>query len=461
MSSSIPNSSAERDRQVALHPFVDPLGQVEPFVVSAGKGIRITDEQGKVYIDAMAGLWCASLGFSNERVARAAYEQMLRLPYYHAFTGKTHLPLIELSEKLLDMAPVPMSKVFLANSGSEANDTAIKLIWYYNNALGRPAKKKIIGRVRGYHGITLATASVTGQVINHRGFDVPLPGFVHVQAPDTYHNARPGESEEDYATRCAEELDALIVAEGPDTVAAMFMEPVVGGGGVLVPPATYYEKIQAVLRRHDVLIVADEVICGFGRTGKPWGCQAVGIEPDILSCAKALSASFLPISALLINQKVFDGLARQIHEIGTFGHGFTYSGHPTAAAAALEVLKIYEEDRVFDHAASVGAFLQSELRRRLSSHPLVGDVRGIGLLGGVELVADKALRQNFPPTRKVGAAMVRLCESLGLIVRACPNDTIALSPPLIITREEVSEVIDTMARALDLLAAEVAQDNAA
>lgn len=456
MNTHLPNSAAARDKKVALHPFVDPLGTIEPFVVTGGEGVRVTDENGKSYIDAVAGLWCASLGFRNERLALAAYRQMQVLPFYHAFTGKTTMPLIELSEKLIELAPVPMSKVFLANSGSEANDTVIKLIWYFNNALGRPEKKKIIGRVRGYHGITLATASVTGQVVNHRGFDVPLDRFLHVQTPDFYHNGLAGESEADYATRCAEELEALIQREGPETIAAMFMEPIMGGGGVIVPPETYYEKIQAVLRRHDILIVADEVICGFGRTGNYWGCQTMGIEPDILSCAKALSAAFLPISAILINERVFEGISRQIHEIGTFGHGYTYSGHPVPAAVAIETLKIYEEDRIIERAAETGAFMQAELRRRLANHPMVGNIRGKGLIAGVEIVADKGAKANFPPEQKVGAQIVALCEARGLIVRACPNDTIALSPPLIISTQEVTEIIDTIEVALGQLSERLA-----
>ncbi|WP_137929120.1 aminotransferase [Mesorhizobium comanense] len=451
MTVSIPNSTAARDKAFALHPFVDPLAGIEPMVVTHGKGVRVFDEQGKSYIDAVAGLWCASLGFDNERLARTAYEQMRKLPFYHAFTGKTNVPLVDLSERLIQLAPSPMSKVFLANSGSEANDTAIKMIWYYNNALKRPRKKKIIGRVRGYHGITLATASVTGQVINHTSFDVPLSGFHHVQTPLFYHNGLPGESEEDYASRCARELEELILAEGPDTVAAMFMEPIMGGGGVIVPPRTYYEKIQAVLRRHDVLVVADEVICGFGRTGSYWGSQTMGIEPDILTCAKALSAAFLPISAVLVSEKVVDAIAQETHAIGTFGHGFTYSGHPVPAAVALETLRIYDEENIMSRAAETGGFLQAELKRRLAGHPLVGDIRGAGLIAGVEIVADKAERRNFAVAEKIGPTLVRLCEANGVILRSCPNDTIALSPPLIISRAEITEIIDRIEAGLDLI----------
>ncbi|MBV8914276.1 MAG: aminotransferase class III-fold pyridoxal phosphate-dependent enzyme, partial [Acetobacteraceae bacterium] len=295
------NSAAARDIAHVLHPYTDLKAHQEqgPMIITRGEGVRVYDDAGKDYIESIAGLWCASLGFSNERLAKAAYEQMRKLPFYHAFTAKSHEPMIDLSEKLLSVAPVPMSKAFFANSGSEANDQAIKMVWYYNNALGRTAKKKIVGRIKGYHGITIGAGSITGLPNNHRSFDIPLPGFIHTMTPHYYHGAQEGESEEAFATRCAEELEKLILAEGPDTVAAMFAEPVMGAGGVIVPPRTYFEKIQAVLRKYDVLLVADEVICGFGRTGNYWGSQTFGLEPDLLTCAKALSSSYLPISAVM------------------------------------------------------------------------------------------------------------------------------------------------------------------
>ena len=395
-----PNSAAARDIAHALHPYTDLVTHQEngPTIMARGKGIHVWDEDGREYIEAVAGLWCAALGFDNERLAKAAYDQMRTLPFYHAFTAKSHGPLIELSERLINRAPVPMSKVIFANSGSEANDTAIKMAWYYNNALGRPQKKKIIGRVKGYHGITIAAASLTGLPYNHRSFDLPLPGFVHTITPHFYHGALDGETEEAFATRCADELEKLILAEGPDTVAAMFAEPVMGAGGVLVPPKGYFPKIQAVLKKYDVLFVADEVICGFGRTGSYWGCQTFGIEPDILTCAKALSASFLPISATMVNDRVFQALAAESHKIGTFGHGYTYSGHPVPAAVAIETLKIYDEMNIAEHASTVGAHMQAELRRRFEGHELVGEVRGVGLIGAVGAGG----RQGRPPQFRPG-----------------------------------------------------------
>ncbi|MBV8590832.1 MAG: aspartate aminotransferase family protein [Acetobacteraceae bacterium] len=453
-----PNSPEARDIASVLHPYTDLQQHLEagPLVVTHGKGVRVWDDAGRDYIESLAGLWCASLGFDNERLVQAAARQMRKLPFYHGFAAKSHEPMIELAEMLLERAPVPMSKVFFANSGSEANDTAIKMVWYYNNAIGRPHKKKLIGRAKGYHGITLASASLTGLAYYHRNFDVPLPGFLHVSAPHYYHGGRPGESEEQYATRCAEELEALILAEGPDTVAAMWAEPIMGAGGVLVPPKTYFEKIQPVLRKYEVLLVADEVICGFCRTGNYWGSQTFGLQPDIVTCAKALSASYLPISAVLVNEEVFRGLARGSHEVG-FGHGYTYSGHPVAAAVAVETLKIYDEERILDHVREVGPHMQAELRRRFESHPLVGEVRGIGLIGAVEVVADKQNHTNFDPALKIGVRLAKLAEKHGLIPRNLINDTLAFSPPLIITTSEIDEMFDRFEAGLDELAGELQQ----
>lgn len=457
------NSAAARDIAHALHPYTDLVAHQEagPMIISRGEGVRVWDEAGRDYIESVAGLWCASLGFSNERLARAAYDQMRRLPFYHAFTAKSHEPLIDLSEMLIQRAPVPMSKVFFANSGSEANDSAVKMVWYFNNALGRPQKKKLIGRIKGYHGVTVAASSLTGLPNNHRSFDLPLPGFLHTMTPHHYRGAEPGESEEAFATRCAEALDQLIIAEGPDTVAAMFAEPIMGAGGVIVPPRTYFEKIQAVLRRHDVLLVVDEVICGFGRTGSYWGTQTFGIEPDIITCAKALSAAFLPISAVMVNERVFQGLASESHEIGTFGHGYTYSGHPVPAAVAVEALKIYDEINIVDHVRTVGAHLQSELRRRFAGHELVGEVRGIGMIAALELVADRDTRRSFDPKQKVVARLTKLCEQHGVIARGLPGDSLAFSPPLIMTVAEIDEMLDRVAPALDELTVQLRRERLA
>ena len=458
-----PNSAAARDIAHTLHPYTDLVAHEEagPLIIARGKGVRVWDEDGREYIESVAGLWCASLGFDNERLAKAAYDQMRVLPFYHSFTAKSHGPLIELSEMLTARVPLENARVIFSNSGSEANDTAIKMAWYYNNALGRPHKKKIIGRIKGYHGITLAAASITGLPNNHRSFDLPLPGFVHTMTPHFYHGGMEGETEEQFATRCADELEKLILAEGADTIAAMFAEPCMGAGGVILPPATYFTKICAVLQKYDILLVADEVICGFGRTGNYWGTETFGMQPDIITCAKALSASFLPISATVVSEKVFRPIAAESHRIGTFGHGYTYSGHPVPAAVAIEALKIYDEIDIVGHVREVGPFMQAELRRRFAGHELVGEVRGIGMIGAMELVADKAARQNFDPALKMGPRLVKLGEAHGVICRGLPSDSIAFSPPLIITEAEITEMLDRVEAALNDLTVQVRRERMA
>ena len=341
----MPNSPQARDIAYHVHPQTDLKGHQTdgPLVIDRGEGVYVWDDAGNRYIEAMAGLWCASLGFSERRLADVAYEQMKKLPYGHTFYSRGHEPSIDLAERLLGIAPVPMSKVLFQCSGSEATDTAIKPVWYYNNAIGRPEKKKIIGRIRGYHGTTAAAVSLSGQPLMHADFDLPFPQFKHTDFPHYYRFHHDGESEEEFATRMADNLEKLILEEGPETVAAFFAEPVQGAGGAIVPPATYFEKIQAVLRKYDVLFVADEVICGFGRTGNMWGSQTYDLKPDMLTCAKALSASYMPISAVLVSEPIYQAMVSESEKVGVFGHGYTYAAHPVASAVALETLKIYEE----------------------------------------------------------------------------------------------------------------------
>ena len=444
-----PNSAAALDIASHLHPYTDARKHesVGPLVFTEGKGIYVYDEQGKEYIEGLAGLWYAALGFSEERLVEAATEQLRKLPCYHGFTHKAPLPTIELAAKLLEIAPVPMSKVFFADSGSEANDTMIKMVWYYNNALGRPEKKKIISRIKAYHGVTVATASLTGLPYNHRDFDLPIERFLHTSCPYHYRFAEPGESEEDFATRLAEDLEELILDQGPETVAAFIGEPIMGAGGVIVPPRTYWEKIQQVLGKYDVLLVADEVICGFGRTGNMFGCQTFNIEPDIMTMAKALSSGYQPISAVMISDPVYQTLADNSAKIGTFGHGFTYSGHPVPAAVALETLKIYEERDIVAQVRRVGPHLQDGLRR-YAEHPLVGEVRGLGLIAGVELVADRANAAPFEPAGRVGGFFAERAQAHGLIIRNL-MDVIAICPPLIITEAQIDTLLERFGQALD------------
>jgi len=448
MNASTHAANAAHDIAAHLHPFTDLAShaQVGPLVIRRGDGIFVEDDQGRRYLEAMSGLWCASLGFSNERLARAGSEALRSLPYYHTFNHRSNEAAIALAEKLLSLAPVPMSKVFFANSGSEANDTAVKLVWYYHNAIGKPRKKKIIARTRAYHGVTVAAASLSGLVPSHRDFDLPIERILHVDCPHHYRHAQPGESEEAFATRLADALEARILAEDPDTVGAFIAEPVMGAGGVLVPPATYFEKVQAVLRKYEVLLIADEVICGFCRTGEMFGSTTFGLRPDILTAAKALSSGYAPISAVMVSEQVHAAVAANSGKIGTFGHGFTYSGHPVSCAIALETLRVYEDEQVLAHVKALAPRFQAGLRA-YAKRAHVGEVRGVGLIGAIELVADPARQTPFDPARKAGAHLAELALAEGLIVRAM-GDAIAFCPPLIASAAEIDEMFARFERAL-------------
>ena len=447
--SSLSNLAA-RDVETLVHPYINLASFREsgPLIIERARGIYVYDTTGKAYIEGMAGLWCTALGYGNEELVEVAAEQMRKLSFAHLFTGRSHDPAIELAEKLKEIAPVPISKVFFCNSGSEANDTQVKLIWYLNNALGRPHKKKIISRMKAYHGVTVAAASLTGLPANHRDFDLPLPGFLHAGCPHYYRFGQEGESEEEFATRLAAELDEMIVKEGPETVAAFIAEPVMGAGGVIVPPRSYFEKVMAVCAKHDVFMVSDEVICGFGRLGAAFGCQKLNFVPHAISIAKALSSAYLPIAGVMIPEMMYQALLAESKKIGVFGHGFTYGGHPVAAAVALKAIEIYARDRIFERAAEQAPKFQSRLAA-LNAHPLVGQARGLGLIGGVELVADKASRRSFAAAHGVGARAVRCAEQEGVIVRAVLGDVLTLCPPLIISAEEIDELFDRLGRALD------------
>ncbi|NIR30962.1 MAG: aspartate aminotransferase family protein [Gammaproteobacteria bacterium] len=453
-----PNSLAARDVAYTLHPYTNLAvhEQQGPLTITRGEGIYVLDDEGNRYIEGLAGLWCTSLGFSEKRLVQAATRQLETLPYSHLFAHRSTQPVIELAEALIKIAPEPMAKAFFVNSGSEAVDTAIKLVWYYNNALGRREKKKIIARRRAYHGVTVAAASLTGLAMVHDDFDLPRPGFLHTDTPCYYRYAEPGESEEAFATRLADNLDALIRAEGPDTVAAFIAEPVMGAGGVIPPPATYFEKVQAVLERYDVLMIADEVICGFGRTGNPWGSQTYGVRPDIVTCAKQLSSGYLPIGAVMVSDPVYQALLDESRKLGIFGTGYTYGGHPVSAAVALETLRIYEERDLLGHVRAVTPRFQERLRM-LGEHPLAGDARGVGLIGAVELVADKHTKTQYPTER--GAAKLAFAKALrhGLIVRPLPLDAVGVCPPLIVTEAEIDEIFDRLQRALDDAHSELTQ----
>jgi 4-aminobutyrate---pyruvate transaminase len=444
------NSSAQRDIASVAHPFTNLKTHetVGPLVISRGEGVYVYDDSGRRYIEAMAGLWCASLGFSEKRLADAAYAELCRLPFYHQFHHKGHEPSIALAERLLAMSPVPMSKVFFANSGSEANDTAVKLVWYYNNALGRPRKKKIISRLKGYHGVTVMAASLTGLPYTHRDFDLPLPGVIHVECPHHYRFANAGESEGAFVQRLVKALEDRILAEGPDTIGAFIAEPLQGSGGVIVPPKGYWEGVQSVLRRHDILFIADEVICGFGRTGAMFGSTTFDLRPDMMTLAKGLTAAYQPLSAVMISEPIYRAMVQESEKLGTFGHGFTYSGNPVATAVGLETLRIYEEEDIVGRVNRVGPHLQRRLRE-FADHPLVGEVRGIGLIAAVELVRDKATKESFEPSSAVGAYLSNRALAHGLIIRPMAGDAIAFSPPLIVTEAEIDDIVERFRLSLE------------
>jgi 4-aminobutyrate--pyruvate transaminase len=441
---------AVRDIETLVHPYTQlaAFRETGPLVIERGRGVRVYDSQGKGYIEGMAGLWCTALGYGNEELVEAAAAQMRKLPFSHLFTGKSHDPAIELAERLKEIAPVPTSKVFFCSSGSEANDSQVKLVWYMNNALGRPRKKKIISRIKAYHGVTVASASLTGLVNNHRDFDLPIAGILHAGCPHHYRFAQPGESEDEFTKRLARELEELIVREDPETVAAFIAEPVMGAGGVIVPPKSYFPEITAVCRKYDVYMISDEVICGFGRLGTMFGCTALGFAPDSISVAKALTSGYVPMAAVTVPEAMYQAMLDESRKIGVFGHGFTYSGHPVAGAVALKALEIYARERIAEQAARKTPQFQARLAA-LGDHPLVGEARGFGLVGGIELAADKKSKHSFDAKLGVGPRAVRFAEEEGLIVRPIAGDIMSICPPLIIAPAEIDELFDCLGRALD------------
>jgi len=441
---------AMRDVESLLHPTTNLAThrQGGPLILDRAEGVSVWDTNGKRYIEGLAGLWCTGLGYGNQELAEAARAQMEKLSFTHLFGGRSHEPAIQLAEKIKELSPAPTSKVFFTSSGSEANDTQIKLQWYYNNARGKPAKKKIIGRVRGYHGVTLASASLTGLPVFHADFDLPLPFARHAECPHHWRSAEPGESEEDFATRLAANLEALIEREDPDTIAAFIAEPVQGAGGVIVPPRTYFPKIQAVLARHDIALIADEVICGFGRTGNFWGSETYDIKPDTVTMAKAITSAYMPLGAITVSEHVYQALLDESRKLGVFAHGFTYSGHPVACAVANKAIEIYERIDIVGHVRKVSPTFQRRLKA-LGEHPLVGEARGVGLIGGLELVRDKKTKQSFDPKQAVGPKVVGFAEQEGLICRAVGGDTVAMCPPLIIGEDDINAAFDALEKALD------------
>ena len=442
------SNSQNRDAQSLLHPYANAVALRESgvHIIERGEGVRVYDDHGKSYIEGLAGLWCAGLGFSNEELVEAARRQMEKLPYYHIFTTKSHEPAMELAEKIKALTPGRMARIFYQSGGSEANDSQVKMIWYYNNALGRPHKKKIIGRVKAYHGTTIVAASLTGLPYNHRDFDLPVEGIKHVSTPHFWKGAREGESEAEYTARLASDLNTLIEAEGPETVAAFIAEPVMGAGGVIVPPDGYFPAIMEVCRRHDVLMISDEVICGFGRTGEWFGAQAFAYEPTSMSMAKQLTGGFLPLSAVAINLDIAETIEAHSGKLGTFGHGYTYGGHPVGCAVGIKALEIYERMDIPARVRNLAPRFAAHLDR-LARHPLVGEVRHTGLIGAIEMSPEKSPR-GFETPGKLGPRLALELMNRGVIVRPIV-DSIAFCPPMIISEDEIDEMFAPVEASLD------------
>jgi L-2,4-diaminobutyrate transaminase len=458
------SSIAELDRATVLHPFTNlkdfadgTLG--DPTIIETATGVRIKDSTGREFIDGFGGLYCVNVGYGRTEVADAITRQANKLAYYHSYAAHTTEELAKLSGRLVKMAPGNMSKVFYGLSGSDANETQAKLVWYYNNLLGRPRKKKIIARDRGYHGCTVVAGSMTGMSFYHDHMDLPFPGILHTGVPHHYWGAAPGETEEAFSLRRAQELEALILTEDPDTVGAFIAEPVLGTGGLTPPPKGYWPAIQAILRKYDVLLIADEVICGFGRIGTPFGCDMYGIEPDLVTVAKGLTSAYFPLSASIVSEKIYAVMEAGASRVGAFSHGYTYSGHPIGAATANAVLDIVEREKLVEKAASTGAYLQARMHERFADLPIVGEVRGVGMLAAIEFVADRDKKVRFDSALKVGARISKAARDRQLIARAMPHgDILGFAPPLVMTESEVDEMMEITAAAIAQVTDELVRD---
>ena len=433
-----------------LAPFSDykQLKEVGPRIITRSSGVYLWDSEGHKILDGMSGLWCVAIGYGREELADAAAKQMRELPYYNLFFMTAHPPVLELAKVISEIAPEGMNHVFFTGSGSEGNDTMLRMVRHYWAIKGQPNKKTIISRVNGYHGSTVAGASLGGMTYMHEQGDLPIPGIVHI--PQPYWFGEGGDmSPDEFGIWAAEQLEKKILELGVDNVGAFIAEPIQGAGGVIVPPDSYWPKIKEILDKYDILFVADEVICGFGRTGEWFGSDFYGLKPDMMTIAKGLTSGYIPMGGLIVRDEV----VAVLNEGGDFNHGFTYSGHPVAAAVALENIRILREERIVERVkAETAPYLQKRLRE-LSDHPLVGEVRGVGLLGAIELVKDKATRARY--TGK-GAGMIcrTFCFENGLIMRAV-GDTMIIAPPLVISFAEIDELIEKARKCLDLTLAQL------
>lgn len=441
------------DRDHFFHPSTHmgqhARGETPNRIVTGAEGVYIVDRAGRRSLDAFAGLYCVNVGYGRKKIVDAIAAQAAALPYYHAYVGHGSEPSIRLAKMIIDRAPMGMSRVFFGLSGSDANETNIKLAWYVNNVLGRPEKKKIISRWRGYHGSGLMTGSLTGLSAFHNLFDLPKPPILHTEAPYYFRRCDRAQSEEEFSQYCAERLEEMIVAEGPDTIAAFIGEPVLGTGGIVPPPKAYWDKIQPILAKYDILLIADEVITGFGRLGAMFGCDRYGIKPDLITIAKGLTSAYAPLSGVIVSEKIWRILEKGSDEFGAIGHGWTYSSHPLCAAAGVANLELVDEMALIDNARDVGTYFRKALGDALGHHRHVGEVRGEGLMAAVEFVKDRDDRAFFDPTEKVGARVAAALLDNGVIGRAMPQgDILGFAPPLCLTRQEADVVVQAAVKAV-------------
>ncbi|TVM35901.1 aspartate aminotransferase family protein [Oceanidesulfovibrio marinus] len=442
------------DRANVFHPSTHlaqfARGEAPNRIITKAEGIYIEDAEGVRSLDGFSGLYCVNVGYGRKEIADAIAEQASTLAYFHAYVGHSHEPVIKLSERIVRKAGMGMQRVYYGMSGSDANETNIKLVWYYNNVLGRPEKKKIISRQRGYHGSGIMTGSLTGLGLFQDHFDLPVNVIKHTMCPHQYWNGMDGETEEEFSQRCADELEKMIIAEGPDTVAAFIGEPILGTGGIIPPPAGYWQAIQKVLDKYDVLLIADEVITGFGRTGQYFGSHTYGMKPDLIAIAKGLTSAYLPLSGVIVGERVWKVLEQGTDEFGAIGHGWTYSAHPICAAAGNANLDIVDKEDLPANAREVGGYFQQKLHATFGDHPMVGEVRGVGLMAALEFVADKEKKERFDPSKKVGYSVAGACLEEGLIARAMPHgEILGFAPPLIVTKDDIDTIVAKAKTAVD------------
>jgi L-2,4-diaminobutyrate transaminase len=435
------------DRDHFFHPSthmgMHARGESPNRIMTGGEGVYVFDSEGRRYLDAFAGLYCVNVGYGRQKIADAIAEQAKSLAYYHAYVGHGTEASIRLAKMIIDRAPQGMSRVYFGLSGSDANETNIKLIWYYNNILGRPEKKKIISRWRGYHGSGVMTGSLTGLELFHKAFDLPREPILHTVAPYYFRRVDRSMSEEAFSQYCADALEEMILAEGQDTVAAFIGEPVLGTGGIVPPPAGYWPRIQAVLEKYDVMLVADEVVTGFGRLGTMFGSDLYGMRSDLITIAKGLTSAYAPLSGVIVSEKVWSVLLEGSDKLGSIGHGWTYSAHPICAAAGIANLELVDELGLVGNAAETGSYFRNELARAIGDHPNVGEVRGEGLLAAIEFVADRDRRRYFDPAEKIGPRIASALADRGVIARAMPQaEILGFAPPLCLTRAEADIIVE-------------------